>query len=40
MVNLKEYIQTELEVQKIIWDSKLKNHFEIRHNVKWRMLLK
>lgn len=36
MVNLKEYIQTELEVQKIIWDSKLKNHFEIRHNVKWR----
>lgn len=36
MANLKEYIQTELAVQKIIWDSELKNHFEIRHNVKWR----
>lgn len=36
MPAINDHIQKELEVQKRFLDSELKNHFEIRPNVKWR----
>ena len=36
MVDLNHYLMKEIEIQKIISNSALKDFFEIRSNVKWR----
>ena len=36
MASVRESVQAELETHKLIYDSELKNHFEIRYKVRWR----